>query len=323
MKRQLHILSPVQLLNNSALFKGHRVKLTVNNVCLTSSNPPILEGECDKYQGMHIDLADGVHEDFSVEKFDLILGDSLCRWKKEGFASVWIRFTLQQGALISVAANHGFVYHHAENKHAVMCQWLDMDSPSRLPQFATHQVGVAGCVVDHESKSVLVIRDKHKRYSLWKFPGGLAELGEDLNQTAVREIYEETGVKSEFHGILAFRQQHDQPSAYGRSDLYFVCYMTPLTFDLKPCLREIEACMWMDLEELESHPQTSAITRRIVKLVKKGLGEGFNDVTFVGQEFQSIYKDLKYVMYHRGIVDDGPLPYVHSILEARRKKTTG
>jgi hypothetical protein len=89
--------------------------------------------------------------------------------------------------------------------------------------------------------------------------------------------------------------------------------MTPLTFELKPCIREIEACVWMDIEELENEPQSAAITRRIAQLVKKGLSEGFSDVTFVGQEFQSIYKDLKYVMYHRQIELD-TAPYVHSIL---------
>lgn len=87
----------------------------------------------DKYQ----------HWDLMWLCYHCILTESLTRWAAEDSCGIWLRVTLQQSALIAVAAKYGFRYHHAENEHAVLCKWIE-DSPCRLPRFATHQVGVAG-----------------------------------------------------------------------------------------------------------------------------------------------------------------------------------
>ena len=59
----------------------------------------------------------------------------------------------------------------------------------------------------------------------WKRAGGLADLGEELAETASREVWEETGVRADFQGVVGFRHQHN--TVFGVSDLYFVCKMTP------------------------------------------------------------------------------------------------
>ena len=59
--------------------------------------------------------------------------------------------------------------------------------------------------------------------NLWKLPGGLVEHNESIGDAAVREVWEETGVKTKFVSILGFREllkyQFDQ------QDLYFVCFL--------------------------------------------------------------------------------------------------
>ena len=55
---------------------------------------------------------------------------------------------------------------------------------------------------------------------------------------------------SEFLSVLAFRQQHHQPGAFGRSDIFIVCRLKPLNFDIDHCHNEISHCKWMSLEEL-------------------------------------------------------------------------
>ena len=41
---------------------------------------------------------------------------------------------------------------------------------------------------------------------MWKFPGGLAEDGEQIGEAAVREVWEETGIKTKFIKLLGFRE---------------------------------------------------------------------------------------------------------------------
>ncbi len=45
-----------------------------------------------------------------------------------------------------------------------------------------------------------------------RFPGGAANLSEDIADTAVREDYEETGIRSKFCSVIGFRQQHNYPN---------------------------------------------------------------------------------------------------------------
>jgi len=45
--------------------------------------------------------------------------------------------------------------------------------------------------------------------------------------------------------VIAFRQQHNYPSAHGRSDLYVVCRLEPLSYEINGCTTEVKMCKWM------------------------------------------------------------------------------
>lgn len=75
---------------------------------------------------------------------------------------------------------------------------------------------------------------------MWKFPGGLSEPGEDIGDTAVREVLEETGVQSEFRAVLSIRQQHAQPGAFGKSDMYLICRLRPRSLAIRFCRHECQ-----------------------------------------------------------------------------------
>ena len=54
-----------------------------------------------------------------------------------------MKVPVAQSYLIPVAFNHGFSYHHAVGDYAMLLKWLP-GKQSKVPPYATHQVGVSG-----------------------------------------------------------------------------------------------------------------------------------------------------------------------------------
>lgn len=136
-----------------------------------------------------------------------------------------------------------------------MLLWL-ADGECKVPPFSTHHAGVAG-VLSLEDK-LLVVKERSKLTG-WKFPGGYVNLNEELSAAAVREVFEETGIKSEFKSVLAFR--HSLKVQFGRGDLYVICQLEPLTTEITVDA-EIDDAQWMNIEELRrvnTHPMLDAV----------------------------------------------------------------
>lgn len=88
-------------------------------------------------------------------------------------------------------------------------------------------------------------------------------LGEDLVDAAIREVQEETGIKTEFHSLLTIRHAHKR--AYNCSDLYITFALKPVTTDITKCEREIKECQWMDFNEYLNHPHVHEMNRLIAQ----------------------------------------------------------
>lgn len=77
------------------------------------------------------------------------VSSSLCilaaiqQWRAEGRIAAWLHIPILQSHFIAPAASLGFCFHHAEPHLSTLTLWLG-EGPSRLPGYATHQVGVAG-----------------------------------------------------------------------------------------------------------------------------------------------------------------------------------
>nr|XP_057908899.1 nucleoside diphosphate-linked moiety X motif 6 [Doryrhamphus excisus] len=263
--------------------------------------PAFLTGKVDRFGGVTVDLAAvGVPEDISESSFSAVLKESLARWKEEGKVAVWLRVPMALSRCAASAAAQGFTFHHAQDHHAVLALWLG-EGHSRLPCYATHQVGVAGAVVDESNGKVLVVQDRNKSLNAWKFPGGLSDPGENIGATAVREVFEETGVRSEFRSLLSIRQQHQHPGAFGMSDMYIICRLSPLSYRIDFCPHECLRCEWLDLNELARTAQTTPITSRVAKLLLHGLERGFQHIDLTMEELPSVYSGMFYQLYHRQI----------------------
>jgi ADP-ribose pyrophosphatase YjhB (NUDIX family) len=138
---------------------------------------------------------------------------------------------------------------------AVLNIWLQKGQ-SKIPEFATHNVGVGAFVVNSRDE-ILCVRELRRNYRPWKTPTGLTELGEQIDEGAIREVLEETGIRTRFHSLLGFRQTHGM--AHNRSDLFFVCRLDPIEdIDAQgnaiipkptPQESEIEKAEWVPLAE--------------------------------------------------------------------------
>lgn len=109
-------------------------------------------------------------------------------------------------------------------------------------------------------REVLLVKDKHKG-AMWKFPGGLADLGEGIGEAAIREVWEETGVETEFQSVLSLRHQHELQ--FGNSDLYFICRLVPKvngSIDINKCSDEIADACWMPLEQFKKETRHSMLS---------------------------------------------------------------
>jgi hypothetical protein len=133
-----------------------------------------------------------------------------------GKSSLWMELPMSRGRLLEVLSQNvpNMHYHHANGTIATLCLWLVEGVTSRIPEYATHQVGVGAVVIRrgggrrttgkgrtgeddiddcdddyyNDDDELLVVREARNNYRPWKIPGGLAELGEHIDEAAIREV---------------------------------------------------------------------------------------------------------------------------------------
>ncbi|KOM53353.1 hypothetical protein LR48_Vigan09g201200 [Vigna angularis] len=236
----------------------------------------LLTSTDDKYGGVTVEL----NHPMDSSEFIQVLRASVSHWRQLGKKGVWIKLPIRLAGLVEALVKEGFWYHHAEPNYLMLVYWIP-DSPSTIPANATHRVGV-GSFVMNEKQEVLVVQENSGLFQgtgIWKFPTGVVDQGEDICVAAVREVKEETGVESEFVEVLAFsflnscdetvlwmtensflvsskypidRQSHN--SFFEKSDLFFVCMLRPLSFNIQRQRFEILDAQWMPFEEYAAQP---------------------------------------------------------------------
>lgn len=203
---------------------------------------------------------EGVDGPYSLPNFHSKLEATVATAQGLGKTAIWLTVPIARARLAEEASKAGFEFHHAEGNFATLCRWLLDDEESRIPTFATHQVGVGAVVINPRTDEILCVREKRRNYRPWKIPGGLADLGEGLDEAVIREVSEETGIDCRFSSVLSVRHTHG--AQFGRSDLYFVCRLEPIADEdgkvPKPVPQEgeIEAASWLPLGEYRNMVQS-------------------------------------------------------------------
>ena len=68
---------------------------------------------------------------------------------------------------------------------------------------------VASIIVEHDGRILLQLRAQEPRAGFWTFPGGFLEVGETVQQGALRETKEEVGLEVKLDGLLGVYTRPD------------------------------------------------------------------------------------------------------------------
>ena len=233
------------------------------------SSKQLLEARANPFGGMVI--APGELPSDAAE-FAQRLEASLKQWTADGMRAAWLEVPIGKAALIPEAVTQGFIFHHSSEDYLMLTTILQ--DGAWLPHFATHYIGIGGVVLTPE-RELLVVREIYGvagRPPTLKLPGGALHPGENLAEAVEREVLEETGVQAEFEAIACFRHWHGY--RYGKSDIYFVSRLRPLSRDITMQADEIQECLWLPVDEFLSREDISNFNKQIVRAALESDGRG-------------------------------------------------
>lgn len=113
-----------------------------------------------------------------------------------------------------------------------------------------------------KSKYVFLIVHKPRKNDSWQLPQGGKEPGEDVAQTALRELQEEAGVTgAQVLGVSREVYQYNFPAGFRRSRpdhvcgqrIEFVFALAPDPVEVKVDANEINDFRWIELPELSKY----------------------------------------------------------------------
>jgi len=103
-------------------------------------------------------------------------------------------------------------------------EFLAKYNPDKYKHPSTTVDMIVATVQDNSLKVLLVKRKDHPFIGCWATPGGFVQFGEDIDQAAMRELYEETGLKEGiyFHQLYTFGKADRDP----RTHVITTAYLT-------------------------------------------------------------------------------------------------
>ena len=106
-------------------------------------------------------------------------------------------------------------------------------------------IGAAGAVV-HQGRVLMVRTIYGSAKGRWLLPGGYANHDERLDQTAVREVREETGIEAEIVDVIGLRTRYTD-----RGGALFVLFrMRPVSGDPVPDGVEVDRAAYLSAAEI-------------------------------------------------------------------------
>lgn len=216
----------------------------------------------------------------SAEEFRTCIAADLDHWRSTGYKLAWLKVPVHKATLIAYAVEAGFKFHHANEEYLMLTQQLKPNA--FVPSDASHFIGAGAVVISEENELLVIVERYHAkdRPNFYKMPGGLLNTSEHLADGVMREVFEETGVRTKFESVICFRHQHGY--RFGKSDIYFCCKLSPLSKEIVMDPEEIADARWMPVQEYLDAAHISTFNKHIVRMAMERPGaahtsiEGYN-----------------------------------------------
>ena len=264
---------------------------------------PHLNYDIDAYHNMHAHINKGENCD---SEFQESLGNLLSMSAKLHCDLVWLKLSINNSGLIPVTVLLGFEFYYCVNDYLLLV--FKNKENAILPPLPSHFVGVGGVVLDDNS-NILVVREiTEKRQGVFKLPGGNLENNEHFSDGIIREIYEETGIHTEFMWLSSIG--HLKQWRLNKSNIYMVCRLRPLNIAIRVDPIEIAECKWMPLDKYLNSENVSGFNKHMVKSsIDRGMTLDVVDEYLVELKNQGFKGDkpsfelLSFQMEHQSIVE--------------------
>ncbi|KGX87101.1 NUDIX hydrolase [Pontibacillus marinus] len=105
---------------------------------------------------------------------------------------------------------------------------------------------------DESEQKVLMVKNSGSPTSYYTLPGGAVEKGETLQDAAIREVKEETGLDVEVEGMFSVSEAFFEDR--GHHAIFFTFIGEIIGGEISITYpEEIEEVVWMDAQEAEKH----------------------------------------------------------------------
>jgi A/G-specific adenine glycosylase len=134
-----------------------------------------------------------------------------------------------------------------------------------------YNIGV-GILINEQEEALIALRPEEAMLGgLWEFPGGKQKEGESIQETVVRELKEELGIKAEV--VEPFMQLKHAYSHFKITLYASICVL----IEGKPAPKTSQEIKWVPIEQLDEFPFPKANRRLTDKMMRKEfLQKGLN-----------------------------------------------
>jgi len=127
------------------------------------------------------------------------------------------------------------------------------------------RIELSGCIVINKKKEILVLF--RKKYGHYELPGGKVELNETIEQAALRECKEETGVNLELIKYIGYEEFEIEEKKFRSHN-----FLAEIKENEKPSVTEpniFESIMWLNTNEYMKYNCASNV-RSLCNKINKG-----------------------------------------------------